>query len=321
MFAGTVDPAILHVLGGHPRGERRDRLVAEELLDGTRDKVGIAADQLPLLGVPGEQSDPMGELSLGCIDASCQDVHDQVEALVIRQPVALVSGGEKRRDQVIARVVTARLDQGGCVSGELDDRRLDLVTAGHDRRRVELALEPRRPVVEAWRVLDRRAHDGGDQLRWIALGHRVHELDLTTALERSEDLGQVLAHDGAPAVGCSRREGRIHKVAQTAVVRALDRNDVLADRVGQRPVRDPERGGHDGRGEDDLLRAQEEVRRLAVEDEDPSRLRSRQPVLGSERLHPVVELVAAEVLVRPVEEGQVELGERWHTRSVCAANL
>ena len=100
------------------------------------------------------------------------------------------------------------------------------------------------------------------------------------------------------------------------MVGALDRDDVLADRFGKRSLGDPEGRGDDRRRENDLLRAQEEVRRLTVEDEGPARLGTRQPVLCGERLHPLVELVAAEVLVRPVEEGQVELGEGGHRGSV-----
>ena len=95
MFAGTDYVAVLHVLGRHPRGEWRDRLIAEKLLDGARDEVGVSAHQLPLLGIAGEEADAMGQLRLGRINASRQDVHDQVEALVVGEPVTLVGSGEE----------------------------------------------------------------------------------------------------------------------------------------------------------------------------------------------------------------------------------
>ena len=69
-------------------------------------------------------------------------------------------------------------------------------------------------------------------------------------------------------------------------------------------------------GKTTCFAAQEKLGRLTIEDEQPADLRARQPVLGGEALHPLVERVAAQALVGPVEEGQVELGECGHRGSV-----
>jgi hypothetical protein len=48
------DAADLHVLEHDARGERRDRLEAQRLLDGARSERGIGAERRPLVGVLGE---------------------------------------------------------------------------------------------------------------------------------------------------------------------------------------------------------------------------------------------------------------------------
>jgi hypothetical protein len=67
----------------------------------------------------GEQADRVGELALGRVNAADQDVQDEVDALDVRQPLALLTTGahsldgcvgggahrDQRRDQILAGVL------------------------------------------------------------------------------------------------------------------------------------------------------------------------------------------------------------------------
>jgi hypothetical protein len=78
------DAAVLELGGQDPRGERRDRLVADGLVDRRqRQPLRVVAQRLPLLGMLGEQPDRVRELALAGVDTPDQDVQDQVAKLVV----------------------------------------------------------------------------------------------------------------------------------------------------------------------------------------------------------------------------------------------
>ena len=85
---GEADVAEDDLLGGDARGERRDRLEAQRLLDGGLGELRVLDEQLPLLGVFGEQPHGVRELALGRVDAAGEDVEDEVDALDVGQPLA-----------------------------------------------------------------------------------------------------------------------------------------------------------------------------------------------------------------------------------------
>ena len=103
------DAAVLDFGDHDPRGERRDRLVAERLVDrGEREPVRVGAQQLPLIGMGGEQPHGMRELALARVDAADEDVEDEVAQLVVAEPIALLLGRDQVGDQVLARASARR---------------------------------------------------------------------------------------------------------------------------------------------------------------------------------------------------------------------
>ena len=178
---GEEHAPVLDVLEHDPRGERRDRLEPQRLLDRLFDVgVRVGRQQRPLVGVLGEQPERLRELALGGVHAPGQQVQHQVHALVVGQPVALLLGREQRADQVGPRGRAALLEQGGHVLVGLDDRPLDVRDLAGQGGDVELPLHHARPVLEPVGVRHRGAEDGGDGPGRVGLGDRGHELGLAS---------------------------------------------------------------------------------------------------------------------------------------------
>ena len=137
-----------------------------------RQAARVRAEQLPLVGMLGQQADRVGELALAGVDAADQDVQHEVAQLVVAQPVARLLGLDQRRDQVVARRRPPARDQLVLVGVELGHRLLDLLALGHQAGRVELALDHVRPVMKPRRVVERGAHHLGDHQRRVRLGER-----------------------------------------------------------------------------------------------------------------------------------------------------
>ena len=88
--AGREDHAVvLDVLEADPRRERRDGLDAQDLGDRRGHELRRPRNQLPLVGLDGEQMHAVGQLALGRVDGPGEHVHRQVHALGVRQPIAL----------------------------------------------------------------------------------------------------------------------------------------------------------------------------------------------------------------------------------------
>jgi hypothetical protein len=87
---------------------------------------------------------------------------------------------------------------------DLDHRGLDPGQVGAQGADVELALHPRRPIVEAGCVRQWRPEDGGDGERRIGLGQGGHHLGFAILVHAGPQLPQYLAHDGAPVVSGNR---------------------------------------------------------------------------------------------------------------------
>ncbi len=88
-------------------GEGGDRLEAQCLLYRLGGQLGPFPQQLPLVGVFGEQPDRVRELALGGVDAADQNVQHEVHALDVGEPLALLFGVDQQRDQVLARAARA----------------------------------------------------------------------------------------------------------------------------------------------------------------------------------------------------------------------
>jgi hypothetical protein len=79
------DPAVLDLVHGDAGGERRDRFVAEGLLDSRQRQLErVGAQRLPLVRVLSEEAHRVRKLTLARVDPADQDVENQVAQLVVR---------------------------------------------------------------------------------------------------------------------------------------------------------------------------------------------------------------------------------------------
>ena len=307
------DAAVLDLGDRDPGGERRDRLVAERLVDrGQREPVGIRAQQLPLVGVLGEQPDRVGELALAGVHAADEHVEDEVSQLVVVQPLALGLGRDQVGDQVDARVLAPRRDQRVGPDVELRDRLLDQPALGGQAPGVELALDPVGPVVQARRVGQRRAHHVGDHQRRVGLGELLDELAVPVLRQAVDQLAEESPHRRAVAIDGARGQRRVDEVAQPTVVGATDVDDVLDHLLVQRPVGDPEQLGDRQAGEDRVLGPQEVLARGSIEHHEAERARRQPPVVSLHRGHRVAVALAAQRRVGVIEHRKLELGRQRH---------
>jgi hypothetical protein len=168
--------AVLQRRGADPRGERRDRLGPEHLVDRAGRLAGLLAQQLPLARMRGEHPHRVRQLRLGGVDAPGDDVQHQVDALGMGQPVATVLRGQQGGDQVVPRLRPPPLQQRLDVVLDLDDRALDLGHLAGERRDVELPLHQAGPLVESRRVAVRGAEHRGDRQRRVGLGQGGNEV-------------------------------------------------------------------------------------------------------------------------------------------------
>ena len=168
--------AVLDLFQADPRGERRDGLEPQHLLDRARDQGRLGRQQRPLPGVGGEQPDRVRELARGGVDAASQQVRHQLDALRSGQPVTLVPRRQQLADQVAGRGGPPGLEQRGDVVLDLGDRPLDVPPAGLERPDVELPLHPAGPGVQSLGVLVRRPEHRRDRQRRVGPCHRGDEV-------------------------------------------------------------------------------------------------------------------------------------------------
>ena len=163
---GEDDVAVVDVLEQDARGEGRDRLVAQRP---PRPPAGASsgslAQQVPLVGVLGEQADAPARAG----SASCRRRRSARSARGSRARRRRGGrrpglGGDQRGDQVVAGRRAASLEQLARVLVELLDRAARSARArpsgvgASNWRWIQL-----RPVVQPRRVLERRAHHGRDR--------------------------------------------------------------------------------------------------------------------------------------------------------------
>ncbi len=191
-------------------------------------------------GAPRQQPQRVRELRLRRVDAADQHVEDEVDQLDVGEPVALLLGRDQLRDQVVAGRAAAQLQQLAGVGVELLDGPLDPRPLAHQHRRVELALDPVRPLVQARRVGERRAHHGRDRQRRVRLRERLDEVERLApppAARRAAARGSSrIARP--PALDRARREGRVDEArAAVCAGRRSDAGCCAASPPAARPPR------------------------------------------------------------------------------------
>ena len=186
--------------------------------------LGLVGEQLPLLGVVGEQGDGAAELVARRVGAADDDRLHHHHQLVRRQPVALLLGRDQVGEQVLGRLVAAIGDQ-------LPRVLVELVLGGGDDRQVlvEVAVEDAQhvggPPAEQLPVLLRRAEqlaDDGDRIRLADVDGEVGAPGRGDGIDQPAD---HLTHERPQPVGRPRRERLADEPAQPGVLLALCRQD------------------------------------------------------------------------------------------------
>ncbi len=249
---GELDVPVLDRLAQHPRREGRDRLVAQRLLrrPGSH-PLRVLAQRRPLVRSLGEEAERVGELALRGVHPADEHVEHEVLQLHPGEPVALLLGRDQRRDQVVGGRAAPPLDQRPDPGVELGDLVVDRGELGlvGERDRVELALDPHRPVVQAVGVLGRGAHHRRDHAGRVGPGDGLDQVAAPGRGDVLPELGEDLAHRRAPAVGRAGRERRVEQAPQAAVVGAVDVDDVVDDLLVEGALGDREElGQEDARG-------------------------------------------------------------------------
>ena len=214
--------AELDVLQRDPPRHLHRADVAQQFVDGVDVERRVGAQQLELVGVAHQLEDAGADQVHGGLVAGDEQQRHLVAQLHRRQAVAVLLGGDQRRQQVVGRVrplprddlVDVRVHRLLAV-----DRRLDLLV-GDDR-------------VER---LDDRSGPLGD-LRLVGLGHPEHlgdhverqregqvGDDVTVAAlgDRVEHLVDELLHPRSQRLDRRRRERLAHQPAQAGVVGWVD---------------------------------------------------------------------------------------------------
>ena len=228
--------------------------------------LGLAGEQLPLLGVAGEQPQRVGELRLGRVDAADEHVEDQVSQLGVIEAVVAVARRDQGREQVVAGL------------GPLLARRARRGTRRAPRRRA-------RPRRGARRASGRRTGAGSTATtrraarrprsarrpRWrssspgrAASAPRPRRTRRAATASNSSAMNSRIT--GRQRSAALRGERRVDQVAQAAVIVAVDVEDVARDLLAERALLHLEQLRERLAGEGRLLRAQEELARLALED-------------------------------------------------------
>jgi hypothetical protein len=172
-------------------------------------------------------------------------------------------GAQQRGSRLLRRPGQQRLD----VVIDLDDRGLDPEQVGAQRADVELALHPRRPILQSWRVVRRRPEDSSDGQRRVRLGQRSHKLGSAPSVPASPQMLQYLAHDRAPTVRGDRGEGPADDAAQPTVGLVGEIEDVRVNVFEQWTGRDSKQRGDLPTRERCGPRTEEEITGCSVQDE------------------------------------------------------
>ena len=190
------------------------------------------------------------------------------------------------------------------------------------RRRVELPLDPHRPVMEASGVPGRGAHHLGDHPGRVGAGHGLDEVAAAGRGHRPPEILEDRPHRGPVAIDRPRRQRRVDELAEAAVIGPVDVDDVVDHLLAQRAVGDREQVGEQQAREDRRLRAQEELPGLAIEHDRRER-RPRQPLAGALQLpHRLVPALPAQLRIRRIDLGELEVGECGHRAlTACPGQL
>jgi len=244
--------ARIYLLQADPRGERRDGLEPQHLLDGARHQAGIVGQQLPLARALGEEADRVRELARGRVDAPGQQVHHELYALRGGQPPARLpffAGRQQFADQVVAGSGPPGLEQTGYVLLGVGDGPLDVIPAGLERPDIELPLYPGGPGVQPPGIPVRRPEHGRDRQRRVEPGHRGHEVATAVGGDPGPQVLKEAPHHRAPAIGRPRRERGAHQRPQAPVLLPGEVQDVGVDVLGQRAAGHAEELGDLAAGE------------------------------------------------------------------------
>ncbi len=226
------DTLVLDVDARDPAGAAHRTEVTHRFFHRTGSEFGLIGQELPLIGVVGEQCDRAAELVARGVGTAHDHGLNHHHEFVLAQLVAGFLGGDEAGDQVVSRLVASVGDQLPGVFLEfglgLDDS-LGLLggvriedsqdVLGPDAERLPVALGGSEEFA-----------DDRDRVRIAHIGHQVASAGLRDLIEQ---VVENLAHEGSESVGRSGSERRRDEPAQARMNIALRRQDRLASILEQ----------------------------------------------------------------------------------------
>ena len=162
----TARPSEFHVPERYAHVQLDRRIVAEQLLHRRRDELGPLAEQGELIGVAQESPDSVPDEVRGGFVAGRKQKAQHHPRFLGGQLVAGVLGLDQARDEIVAGLAAALLDDAGEVFRELPGGTIHLLFLFRRKERLQSACQIVGPDLEAFEVALRNAdhprdHDGG----------------------------------------------------------------------------------------------------------------------------------------------------------------
>ena len=270
---------------------------------------GSRAEQLPLLGMGGEQPQRVGELRLGRVDPADEHVEDQVSQLGVVEAIVAVAGGDQGREQVLARRRRACARRGRRGRRRAPRRRARprrgarrasarRTGAGSSATRRRAARRPRSARRRRWRSSS--PGRAGSARRPRRTRRRRRRRRTARRGSRASAGRQRSAARGVNAGLTRLRRRRWSSPSRWRMLRATSSPSAPSFISNSSASALP--------GKVVCFERRKCSPRLAVEDH-VAELRAHDPALGGELGHPRVERRAAQARVELVELRQVQLGQ------------
>src|SRR5215813_4429538 len=233
------------VVGRDLHRGRHGAIVAEELLDGTVEELGVRLQEGRLRGMPEQMEESVSEQVRGRLVPREEEEHTVRDDLVACQVFTPVLGAEHEVHQVVLRATHALAEQRVEVVDQRGDAgaRLDEVVALVDRA-AEVRRQPIGPGLDPYEVGLRHAHESGDDGRRERKGELADEVHRAACDDPVEESVDGRLDPLAARLELLRRERTLQESSQAIVVGRVAKNqpvpEDLSDRLDRRaPARVP----------------------------------------------------------------------------------
>src|SRR5262249_46688406 len=226
------------VVGRDLHRGRHGAIVAEELLDGTVEELGVRLQEGRLRGMPEQMEESVSEQVRGRLVSREEEEHAVRDDLVACQAFTPVLGAEHEVHQVVLRATLALAEQRVEVVDQRGDTgaRLDEVVALVDRA-AEVRREPIGPGLDPHEVGLRHAHESGDDGRRERKGELADEVHRAACDDPVEESVDGRLDPLAARLELLRRERTLQESSQAIVVGRVAKNQPVPEDLSDRPYR------------------------------------------------------------------------------------